>query len=40
MAAEYKMKLPDEKMLANELKRSQKLLESRILVGAKKEPQQ
>ncbi len=29
MAAEYKMKLPDEKMLAAELRRSRKLLESR-----------
>lgn len=37
MAAEYKMKLPDEKGLAAELKRSRKLLESRILVSAKKE---
>jgi hypothetical protein len=37
MAAEYKMKLPDEKVLAAELRRSRKLLESRILVGAKKE---
>jgi hypothetical protein len=36
MAAEYKMKLPDEKILAAELKRSRKLLESRILAGAKK----
>jgi hypothetical protein len=40
MAAEYKIKLPDEKMLANELGRSRKLLESRILVSAKKEPRQ
>ena len=40
MAAEYKMKLPDEKMLAAELRRSQKLLENRILARAKKEPQQ
>jgi predicted nuclease of restriction endonuclease-like (RecB) superfamily len=37
MAAEYKMKLPDEKMLAAELRRSRKLLESRFLVSAKKE---
>jgi hypothetical protein len=36
MAAEYKMKLPDEKMLAAELKRSRKLLESRMFVSAKK----
>jgi predicted nuclease of restriction endonuclease-like (RecB) superfamily len=40
MAAEYKMKLPDEKMLAAELKRSRKLLESRIFVSAKKESRQ
>jgi predicted nuclease of restriction endonuclease-like (RecB) superfamily len=40
LAAEYKMKLPDEKMLVAELKRSRKLLESRILVSAKKEPRQ
>jgi len=40
MAAEYKMKLPDEKMLVAELKRSRKLLESRILVSAKKESRQ
>ena len=38
MAAEYKMKLPDEKMLAAELKRSRKLLETRMLVSAKKDP--
>jgi len=37
MAAEYKMKLPDEKMLVAELKRSRKLLESRFLANAKKE---
>jgi hypothetical protein len=40
MAAEYKMKLPDEKMLAAELRRSRKLLESRFLVSAKKGPRQ
>ena len=40
MAAEYKMKLPDEKMLAAELKRSRKLLESRILASVKKESRQ
>jgi len=40
MAAEYKMKLPDEKMLAAELKRSRKLLESRIFVSVKKESRQ
>jgi hypothetical protein len=40
LAAEYKMKLPDEKMLANELRRSRKLLDNRILVSAKKEPRQ
>jgi predicted nuclease of restriction endonuclease-like (RecB) superfamily len=37
MAAEYRMKLPDEKMLAAELKRSRKLLESHILGSVKKE---
>ena len=37
MAAEYKMKLPDEKMLVAELKRSRKLLESHILKSTKKE---
>jgi hypothetical protein len=37
MAAEYKMKLPDEKMLVAELKRSRKLLEGRSLVDAKRE---
>ncbi|MBM4341467.1 MAG: DUF1016 domain-containing protein [Deltaproteobacteria bacterium] len=36
MAAEYRMQLPEEKMLAAELKRSRKLLESRILVSEKK----
>ena len=40
MAAEYKMKLQDEKMLAAELRRSCKLLEGRILVSAKKESRQ
>lgn len=38
MAAEYKMRLPDEKILAAELRRSRKLLESRILASGKKEP--
>jgi len=36
MAAEYKMKLPDEKTLAAELRRSRKLLESRILGDGRK----
>lgn len=40
MAAEYRMKLPDEKMLVAELKRSRKLLENRIFVSVKKESRQ
>lgn len=39
LAAEYRMKLPDEKILAAEIERSRRLLENRIAINAMKKSQ-